>query len=176
MDNFCEHMIKKERSLKDNLVVAGLILGGILATALLFFITLIFAHPITFVVLDMVLWYFIYVFITRRNVEYELSFTNGDLDIDAIYSKKRRVHMLSTRVRDFEICAPTDDERFYKKFTETTHIKRIYSAQSFSKNATVYFADFYLNAEKVRLVFEPTEKMIKKMKLYNDKNICIKGE
>lgn len=177
MDMFCEHMIKKQKDTKDILIIISLILAGILISSAGFVLAALFASEFAFtvyVVVLIVLWYFVYVFITRRNVEYELTLTNGELDVDAIYSKKRRVHILSARVREFEICAPINDEEYKNQFSNIENIKKIYSAQSMSKYATVYFADFYLNAEKVRLIFEPSKKMIDRMKVYNDKKIHIK--
>lgn len=177
MDIFCEHMVKKKKKASDVLVLAALIAGGLFLSLLLFYIAVLIANPIAFTVylaLLIVIWYGVYILITRQNIEYEMSLTNGELDIDAIYSKKRRVHLLSARVREFEICAPIDDEKFKKEFENVNNVKKIYTAHSFSKYADIYFADFYLNAEKVRLVFEPSKAMIKKIKVYNDKKVFIK--
>ncbi len=177
MDIFCEHMVKKKKGVLNILLTLALILGGLFLSGLLFYITVLIANPIAFTVylgVLIVIWYGVYILITRQNIEYEMSLTNGELDIDAIYSKKRRVHLLTARVRDFEICAPVDDEDFKKDFENVKNVKKIYMAHSFSKHADIYFADFYLNAEKVRLVFEPSKAMIKKIKVYNDKKVFIK--
>lgn len=177
MDIYCEYMVKKKRQPKDILIIIALLAAGVLITVFGLFVAAVFASEISFTIYIAVLiaaWYFVYVFITRRNVEYELTFTNGELDVDEIYAKKRRVHILSARVRDFEICAPVDDARFKSQFSNARDLKKIYTAHSHSKTANVYFADFYLNAEKVRLIFEPSRKMIERMKIYNDKKIFIR--
>lgn len=174
MDIFCEHMVKKKKDLKDILIISLWIFLGICLTAILGAAAIIFASSIVFsiyVALEIVVWYVVYILVTRRNIEYELALTNGDLEADAIYSKKRRVHLLSARVKDFEICAPISDARFKNQFTNLNGIKKIYSAHSNTSDSGIYFADFYYNAQKVRLIFEPSKEMIKKMKLYNEKNI-----
>lgn len=179
MDVFCEHLTKQKKTTKDLFFVGLWIFLSIVLTAVLFFITTLFASPIAFtlfVALDFVVWYGCYVLVTRRNVEYELILTNGDFDVDAVYAKKRRVHILSVRVRDFEICAPVNDNSFKEKFANVKDIKRIYNAQSNRGSKGVYFADFYYRAQKVRLIFEPSVSMIKKIKIYNDKNVFLEGD
>ncbi len=177
MDVFCEYIVKKKMGAKEILIIFALIIAGLLLSILGFALAAIFASEISFTIyisVLIVLWYFVYIYITRQNIEYEFTFTNGELDVDQIFSKKRRVHILSVRVREFEICAPIDDKEYKKEFESAKHLKKIYSAHSSSRNGNVYFADFYLNAEKVRLIFEPSVNMIRKMKLYNKKNIHLK--
>ena len=177
MDVFCEYIIKKKKEAKEILLISALIIAGILLSVFGFVLAAVFASEISFsiyVAALIVIWYFVYIYITRQNIEYEFTFTNGESDVDQIFSRKRRVHMLSVRVREFEICAKINDERYKNEFEKAKHLKKIYSAHSSSKSENVYFADFYLKAEKVRLIFEPSINMINKMKLYNEKNIHLK--
>lgn len=174
MDIFCEHMVKKKKTVKDVAVVAAIITAGVFLTLLFLLIAIMLASAITFSIyaaVEIVLWYAVYIFISRQNIEYEFILTNGDLEVDSIYSKKRRVHMISTRVKDFEICAPLSDRRFQNVFSNLRDIKKIYSAHSFNNDCNVYFADFYYKAQKVRLIFEPSDEMLKKMKIYNERNV-----
>ena len=177
MDVFCEHIVKKKKGTKEIFIITALILGGILLSVLGIAIAAFFASDLSFtiyVAAMIVMWYFVYIYITRQNIEYEFTFTNGELDVDQIFSKKRRIHILSARVREFEICAPIDDLQFKNEFERAKSLSKIYSAHSAGRGANIYFADFYLNAEKVRLIFEPSFSMIQKMKIYNDKNIHLK--
>lgn len=174
MDIFCEHMIKKAKTTKDILAVCGIVFSGIAVSCVLLFLAVMLASAITFsvyVALEIVVWYAVYIFVSRRNIEYEFTLTNGELEVDVIYSKKRRVHMLTARVKDFSVCAPMYDKKYENDFKNINEIKKIYSAHSFANKDDVYFADFYLNAQKVRLIFEPSLNMIKKMKMYNERNI-----
>ena len=176
MDIFCEHMVKQKKTAKNLLLISLWIIAAAVLSVLFFYITIMFASAIAFsifVVADAAVWYACYVLVTRHNVEYEMTLTNGDLDVDAIFSKKRRVHILSVRVRDFEICAPVFGENINEKFKNIKDIKKIYNIQSNTSKKGVYFADFYYKAQKVRLIFEPSDSMIKKMKIYNEKNIFI---
>ena len=40
----------------------------------------------------------------------------------------------------------------------------------------VYFADFLLNGDKMRLFFEPPKKMIEAIKRFNMRNVHVRGE
>ncbi|MCC8067245.1 MAG: DUF6106 family protein [Clostridiales bacterium] len=68
-------------------VVAGLLFWPLLILALAFFLLTMFVAP-------------------RFDVEYEYLYVNGELDIDAIYSKQKRKRVCSHDVEHLEILAP----------------------------------------------------------------------
>lgn len=47
-------------------------------------------------------------FVPKMEVEYEYLYVNGELDIDAIYSRQKRKRMGSYDMSELEILAPTD--------------------------------------------------------------------
>ena len=60
------------------------------------------------VLILMIAFYFIF---PKLNVEYEYMILNHDLQIDAIYNKSKRKHMLSFDIQSAEIIAPKKSPR-----------------------------------------------------------------
>ena len=178
MDTFVEYMVKKKRDGADRLKIFGAILAA-LALTFIFGLLVTITDSMLFILwfaLAVTVWYGVYVIISRQSIEYEYTFTNGELDIDAIYSKRRRVHLLTVRVRMFDICAPAYDESFKKEYLDVKNIKRMYKYASSMHTEKLYFADFLLNGDKVRLCFEPSDKMVEGMKLFNPRSIHTKND
>lgn len=95
----------KEILIKRNTPVGNKILKGLLIAlaAISIFIGLVF-WPLLIVgaVLIVVCW----LFVPKLEVEYEYLYVNGELDIDAIYSKQKRKKMGSYDASELEILAP----------------------------------------------------------------------
>lgn len=114
-DVFIEVLVKRNRKATDLpmkillvVVVLVLIAGGILFMPLLI--------PLGLIV-GFIEWYFIF---PRFDVEYEYSFVNGEIDIDAIYSKEKRKHLDTVEVDTLECVAPYGShelDRFQHDFT-----------------------------------------------------------
>ena len=62
-----------------------------------------------------------YFIIPKLEVEYEYLYVNGDLDIDAIYSKQKRKRLVSYTVEELELLAPANSHAldFYKNNKES---------------------------------------------------------
>ncbi len=176
MDTFIEYMVKKKRDGADWLKIFGAIFGALAITFVLGFLVTI-TDSMLFILwfaLCVVVWYGVYIVISRQNIEYEYTLTNGELDVDAIYSKRRRVHLLTVRVRSFDMCAPAYDEKYKNEYLGVKEIKRIYKYAGSMDSSNLYFADFLQSGDKVRLCFEPSKKMIEAIRLFNPKNVHIK--
>lgn len=178
MDTFIEYIISKKKTYVDALKTIGIIIGAIAICFVLGFCVAISKSWLFMLwfALGVAVWYGVYILISRMNVEYEYIFTNGELDIDAIYSKKRRVHILSVRAKEFSICAPAYDERYKDSYLDVKNIKKYYYTCADMNSGNLYFADFLQNAERVRLYFQPPLKMVEAMRRFNIKNIHIIGE
>ncbi len=101
-DLYREILVKREmpasaRILKGALIglVVLCLLGGIMVTPLLL--------PVG-VVLGVVFWIFV---LPKLDVEYEYLYVNGELDIDAIYSRQKRKRIASYDMQELELMAPT---------------------------------------------------------------------
>ena len=105
MDNFAEQLVKKQQTSADRAKLIMIVAGGIILTVLLAIgAVLMLGRPlISFVGLigAAALGYWTYFSAQSMQVEYEYTFTNGELDIDKIIAKSRRKAMLSVDVSKF---------------------------------------------------------------------------
>ena len=178
MDTFIEYMVKKKKTGTDLLKILGVVAAALLLTVAFGFLVTITPRELFLLWFAIVvaLWYGVYIIVSRQNIEYEYTFTNGELDIDAVYSKRRRVHLLTVRVKEFIFCAPAYDEHYKEQYLNVSGIKRYYKAAGRMDSDNVYFADFLLNGDKMRLFFEPSKKMIEAVKRFNMRNVHVRGE
>lgn len=164
MDFFNECIVKKKKTAQDimsviiTLMVAFLFLYGILLQFSAGKFVLFIPIEIALVI------YAVYRIITSMNVEFEYSVTNGDLDIDKIVSKRKRKKIIRMKLRDVEYFAPFDDEHI--KVAEDRSINKVIDASGSLDAPGLYFAIYYNNSEKVCLLFEPTDEMIKNFANY----------
>jgi len=162
MDIFNEWIVKKKKSGKDYAITAGIILGGLI----LIFVSSALAQYLAsfYLLLVAAIIYGMYIGITSLNVEYEYSVTNGELDIDKIISRRKRKRLVSVHSKNFEYFAPLNDSH-KAAFDSPSITKKIDACSSFNSDK-VYFAIYFKNNEKVRITFEPTERMIEDFSRY----------
>ena len=86
------------------------------------------------------------------------------LDIDKITAKKRRKKLVSIKLRDVEYFAPLNDAHIH--VAEDASVDKVIDASSTVDSPDVYFVIYYINSQKVCLLFEPTEKMIENFSNY----------
>ena len=178
MDFFAEYMFRRMKTGMDKLLSVLYLLGALLLTALIAFIALFtgkFMVTVWFI-LVCAMWYFCYILIRRQSMEFEYIFTNGELEVDAIYAKSTRRTLVSVRVTDIIHCARRDDARYEKNYDDVPAHLLLINATSNAPGAKVYYADFMYNAERTRLLFEPNKKILDMMKKYNPKRIHIPEE
>ena len=108
MDNFAEYMVKKRPDSRDNAKRAGIIaLAVVLCAASVF---LVFVTHIPFILLiTCAIIYGAYFLITGTSVEYEYAVTNGEMDVDKIIARRKRVHLITVSTAKFD--APDDPDR-----------------------------------------------------------------
>ncbi|MDR1117548.1 MAG: DUF6106 family protein [Oscillospiraceae bacterium] len=159
-DVFVEQIVERKPDAKANLIKIGIALAAILLpSTVLFFGVLRFIFPVT---LGLCCWG-AFLMIRKQNVEYEYSFTNGELDVDKILGRRMRRHVLSVRVRQFDILAPMTGE--YRDEYEARTIQRTEDASTSPKSPDRWFARFTDDAGAVTLlIFEPNERMREAMK------------
>lgn len=76
------------------------------ATALFLLMGMLFLNPLYFIP-GIALGACCYFFVPKLDVEYEYLYVNGELDIDAIYSKQKRKRIASYDMAELEILAPS---------------------------------------------------------------------
>ncbi|MDP4152197.1 MAG: hypothetical protein Q8865_01975 [Bacillota bacterium] len=159
MDLFNEHLIKVRKSFGQSLSQALIIVTAVFSSVL-------FTVPYFGTIIPPLFWFGAYYVMRYFSVEYEYSFTNGGLDIDKIYAQKKRVHVLSVNVKQFEILAPVTTETFAARMQDK-NIKNRVDASSHANTAGTYFSVFNLEDKgRTILFFEPPEKMINAIKSY----------
>ena len=164
MDIFCEFLVEKKSTsdkLKKLSITALCVLLCYASLYLCFFVFLGFLWLVP------ILWgIFIYatVFLRRMfSIEYEYAFTNGVLDIDAVYGRARRKNLASIVCRNIERMAP-----LHKGFsTDRKIISAIYDESRGNK----YYVNFSQGGIAYTLTFQPPEKILSNMKKYNPRNI-----
>lgn len=109
MDNFAEYMVKKKPSAKDNTKkIAILILAALLSAATIFFT--IFTHIPFLLLITCGIIFGAYFFLTNLSVEYEYAITNGEMDVDKIIARRKRVHLITVNVAKFDAYGPFTDD------------------------------------------------------------------
>ena len=108
------------------------------------------------VLILMIAFYFIF---PKLNVEYEYMILNHDLQIDAIYNKSKRKHMLSFDIQSAEIIAPKKSPRL-----NAFHPDKTYDFTSGNENADVYAVMISLDQKNSCVYIEPDRKMIEHMR------------
>jgi len=105
-------------------------------------------------------------FVGRRaqRVEYEYSFTNGTVDIARVISNNTRKELLSFRMRDIEVLTAVHSDEF-NRYSKTKEIKKIHAV--LNKLHPHYFAVVKKQEGRVMVVMEPSEALLRMMKLYN---------
>ncbi len=179
MDNYTEHMIKRVKGTKEKCLSVLYVLAILVLLGLFFVIPIFLPGQITVMLCllcTVAACYGCYVLLRRQSVEYEYFFVNGEIDIDIIYSKRSRKKLASFRARDIRFCARMNDERYEAEYRNVPQHLYLITAISGAQGAEVYYVDFLYNAERTRLLFEPSEEMLTMMKMYNPRNVHIPEE
>jgi len=154
-DVFKEQIVKRRTTFKDTAIRISLVLSVILifvATVLVLFlqgIGIIITAAATFGAMYLM---------SFLSVEYEYVYTNGELDIDAIYNKSRRKRLFSAVVKDFEIMAHIDDKNHEHTLTTAQEVKDFSSGLP---GPDTYVFLTIINGKKTKVIIEPNEKMLK---------------
>lgn len=158
MDNFAEQLVKKnetasEKTKRTVLTVLGIV--GTLVFAALGIIML--GMPVLSLVgflLAAAAGYGTFTIIQSSYVEYEYTFTNGELDIDKIIAKKKRKSLISVEVNKF-----TDFGKYTENLDEPDNMTVVISSDNLASHE--YYADFqHEDYGLVRLIFAPDERML----------------
>jgi hypothetical protein len=152
-DIFKEQLVSKKRTAKDGMITALVILAAILLVAASFLFI-----PQAFVLVVIIVAYGAYWLVQRQNIEYEYSFTNGDLDIDKIINKSKRKRLISVSVKDFEAMAHVEDKDHSH---ELSGFEKTLDFSSGEIKSNTYAAVFMHNNQKVKMIFEPNEEILK---------------
>lgn len=166
-DTFVEYMVKKRYSGKDNILIASLILVSILLIYIcLFILPGIFGTSFTSYSLLVIfaVIYGTYFVISRKNIEYEYTFTNGDVSIDKILNKKSRKRLTSFDCEDLQEIGDYDRKKDSLKARSFNKTFMVGSYDDGRNN--MYVIANSKNTGLTLIVFEPNETMTEAIKDY----------
>jgi hypothetical protein len=183
VDHFKEEIIvRKQRGmymLLLTLVTLGMAVTGIFAAIYLFKIqTEIFTTGfnlgdlVIFLVAAAAVVGLFYARVHMR-VEYEYTFTNGELDVDRILNGTKREHLFSINLRTVEKMAPVEDES-YARYDADAKMKRTYAI--LNRFSQIYYIVWKDNEERRMLLVEPSRQMVEMMRYYNAKDVLLAPE
>lgn len=162
-DVFNEQLVAKKNTMMDNLKRVGVILAGLL---IVFAVSLILPAVTLFVAAG-VIWG-IFIIMKRFNVEYEYAFTNGDLDIDKIFSRSTRKHAFTVDIRNFVVMIQVNNPNY------KSEIGNINETKDFSTGVvadSTYAAVYEQEGKRIQLLIDPNEQLLKAMKMYIPRKI-----
>ncbi len=167
MDSFMEYMIAQQKTpmlifKKLIIYILALLAGLIISLGFIIVNPRMFISFIPITLAAMI--YIAYRINSSFDVEFEYIFTNGELDVDKITHKKRRTRLLTVHCKAFTCFAKVGDREHANE--ENDNFARIVDASAKSKMHEDYYAVFFLNGQKIKLIFNPTQKMIDLFKLY----------
>ncbi len=165
MDTFIEKIVVRKKTYKDHMISAAMIFAGII---LFFGLQMIQILAQFFLLIAAAIVYFLYQFITSRNVEFEYIVTNGELDIDMIIAQRKRKRIFSSSCKEFEILAKLKGGLQDRRVEGVK--KKIFAISSI-ESEDVYFALLNYKGEQTAVFFEPNEKMLKSFKLFIPRKI-----
>lgn len=171
MDLFCEYIVKKKVDFKDILKVFGIILAALILSLVLFFIGSMLTLGVG-MALAAAVFYIAFVVSKGVYVEFEYALTNNEMDIDKILGKSRRKRIISVNFKEIELCAAVNDVNFKSQYENKASISKTIDATGIS-DYDVYFVDFMREGGKVRILFQPTDKMKNGMRSLNPRVIHI---
>ena len=160
MDNFAEQLVKKQMNGSARTKKFLTLFGGMMLTFFLAAFSFLLLSmgtglfPFVGLILAAGAGYGTFYLVQRMYVEYEYTFTNGELDIDKIIAKKKRKPLLSVSVGKFTAFGKYEEEP-----EETDDMTVVFATSNISSEE--YYADFkHEQYGSTRLVFCPNEKML----------------
>ncbi len=160
MDIFVEQIVKKASSGKD-LALKILIIAGavVLAAACIFVFLFIIPFPGLGLLLMFGICYGSYFLLTNLDCEYEYIVTNGEIDIDKIIAKRKRVRLITAKAPTFEAFGEYTDSS--PDAAESVTVVKAVGENESGADAKNYYADFkHAAAGNVRLIFTPEERVV----------------
>lgn len=165
MDLFTEKIVEKKKDYLDFLIVITTVIISFIAA----FIIILIAGPFYFgigLALVALLGYIGYRIITSRNIEFEYSLANGDLEISKIISKKKRKRIFYGSCKQFEVMDKLSSDKHNRVVNS---VSGKIQAVSSMKSQDVYFFITQYDDKKVIVYFEPGDEILSKIKSLNRK-------
>ncbi len=173
MDIFIEHILTRKKGHKEIMAIVGILVG---LSVLLFFSFFFMFSPIGSIVFffGAGLVYLAYYGITLLDVEYEYTVTSGEMDVDKIIHRRKRKRVISVHARTFELVAPVGDP--LHKSQENGTFTRVIDVASAPNSDGAYYAIFSKDGQRIKMIFEPNDRMIEAFYAVAPRNVHMKDE
>ena len=162
MDNFAEQLVKRSETSADKAKRLILIIVGVFFTVVIAGLAVLQITKPIFAMLGLILaavaGYGTYFAVQGSYVEYEYTFTNGELDVDKIVAKKKRTAMVSTDIKKF-----TAFGKYTDGMDESEDMTVVIASDNIASHE--YYADFqHEEYGLTRLIFAPDERILDNIK------------
>ncbi|MBQ7794908.1 MAG: hypothetical protein IJ366_10385 [Clostridia bacterium] len=175
MDIFSEYIVSKRKTGTDYAIIFGIIVAASLLTVILMLLTTAFIQYAGGIGLLLIVgcWWGALKLIKARNIEYEYILTNHELDIDKIIARNGRKRLCTINFRQIEQCASVTDPNFAHIFNNTEG-KTVKNYAGDMESGLVYFVDYSKESERIRVIFQPNEKILDGIKKANPRLVAVK--
>ena len=154
-DQYLEEGIKCKDTSKNK----GIRLGLIVLVLFTFFLVLINPALIISPVVAIALAVFIF---SRLKIEYEYIYADGQIDFDRISGNAKRKTLMRVDIENAEVISPTSSDSI-KAYNNNNRIK-VKDFSSYDNSVSTYSMIVSKNGELYKIIFEPSERMVKSMK------------
>lgn len=149
MDSFFEQIVKKKKGVKEWVIIVAVLLAALVLIAL------VWMFGILAVIATAGIAYGAYWLMTTQNVEFEYCVTNGDIDVDKIIARRKRVRLVSVAGRKVRALAPYDPQKPLGKFQRTVMV-----APSLNEQGLWYFTYHSKKNGDTLVVFQPDDRVL----------------
>ena len=174
MDVYLERIVAKKKSLLQSILpFLYFAIAGVL-TFMLF--PVMMKQPIlsSFSVLIIAaLFYGAWYLSKKTNIEYEYILTNDELDVDKIFNKSTRKRILTVSVKKFDEMRPAKGKAFSDALSDSSYAVKLDASFGEGSEDRYYASFINKKDEKMLLVFNPTEQMLKNIKMFNPRNVFL---
>lgn len=166
---FLEQIVKKGTKQKDQVTRVVIVISALIICVLPSLINIRITGLVTPVVVTLMVLA-VWILWRRASREYEYIFTDGSLDIDVIYNRSSRVHVVTFDCPFCRLIAPATDERYQKQIYEQKYDKTIYAGKGSITDET-YVIIGNVGDKLYRVFIDPNEKILDAMYAFSPKNM-----
>lgn len=164
MDGYLEQIVKHRKDFRDFAIKVAMIMSifAVLALGVVVGVLVNYYFIIIGFFLSLFDIYFAWYIITGRNVEYEYTVTNNNLQIDKIMAKRRRKEMISIDIKKIEGFEKITDGRLNENRCDKVLQLGTYDDDELQYRFVVQTNKY----GKVMVVFAPNSKILNAIKLH----------
>ena len=167
--NYKEYLVKRKLGAAEILATVMLYFGAfMLALCCLYYLRMLGGVEN---LLAAGAFYLAYILASRLKKEFEYTIIEDSVDIDVIFNASKRKNLISFSVKDIEVMAAINDEKYRSRLKE--QFDKVVDASTWRKGAVVYFAIFESKGQNTIVKFEPSLACLEYMKKYAPDKIHI---